>query len=173
MHRQQILRQRDADMTMDRLDIHDMPGHLIRRLQQISVSVFTEHVSSAGYDLTPVQFAALSAVNANPGLDQASLAGLIAYDRVTIGGVVDRLVQKDLVDRIVSTRDRRARELRVTPQGLQTLAAIDPVVQQAQQAMTKGLSADERRQLLALLKKTTEAGNDLSRAPWKPMAVEA
>ena len=69
-------------------EVHAMPGHLIRRLQQIAVSVFTERVTKAGFDITPVQFAALSTIAENPGLDQASLAGLIAYDRVTIGGVV-------------------------------------------------------------------------------------
>jgi len=147
-----------------------MPGHLIRRLQQIAVSVFTERVTKAGYDLTPVQFAALSTIAGNPGLDQASLAGLIAYDRVTIGGVVDRLVQKDLVDRTVSSRDRRARALLLTARGHKTLAILVPVARRAQEDMTAGLTRDEARQFLKLLKKTTEAGNALSRAPWRPRA---
>jgi len=87
-------------------DIHEMPGHLARRFQQIAVAVFLAEVEKAGYDLTSVQYAALAAVNANPGIDQVTLAGLIAYDRTTIGGVVDRLVQKGLVARHESSRDR-------------------------------------------------------------------
>ena len=75
-------------------DTHDMPGHLARRFQQIAVAVFLAEVEEAGYDLTPVQYAALAAVSTNPGIDQVTLAGLIAYDRTTITGVVDRLVQK-------------------------------------------------------------------------------
>ena len=75
-------------------DAHDMPGHLARRFQQIAVAVFLAEVEEAGYDLTPVQYAALAAVGANHGIDQVTLAGLIAYDRSTITGVVDRLVQK-------------------------------------------------------------------------------
>lgn len=39
-------------------DIHKMPGHLARRLHQISVAIFAEHMRRAGFDLTPVQFAA-------------------------------------------------------------------------------------------------------------------
>ena len=93
------------------LEFQKMPGHLIRRLHQISVSVFASQAAGAGFDVTSVQFAALSAIEAYPAIDQAGLAGLIAYDRVTIGGVVDRLVQKGYVDRQVSPRDRRAREL--------------------------------------------------------------
>ena len=76
------------------LEFQNMPGHLIRRLHQISVSVFTSQAAGAGFDVTPVQFAALSTIEAYPAIDQAGLARLIAYDRVTIGGVVDRLVQK-------------------------------------------------------------------------------
>src|ERR1700748_2567546 len=88
-------------------DIPDMPGHLARRFQQIAVAVFLSEVEQAGYDLTPVQYAALAAVSANPGIDQVTLAGLIAYDRTTITGVVDRLAQKGLVARQASSRDRR------------------------------------------------------------------
>ena len=59
----------------------DKPGHLARRFQQIAAAVFHAEVENAGYDLTPVQYAALTAVRSNPGIDQATLAGLIAYDR--------------------------------------------------------------------------------------------
>ena len=68
--------------------LHDLPGHLIRRLHQISVSTFTAETAAEGFDLTQVQYAALFTLRGHPGIDQATLAGLIAYDRVTIGGVV-------------------------------------------------------------------------------------
>jgi DNA-binding MarR family transcriptional regulator len=87
----------------------EMPGHLARRFQQIAVAVFMAEVEDAGFDLTPVQYVALAAVAANPGIDQVTLAGLIAYDRTTITGVVDRLVLKGLMSRVESSRDRRAR----------------------------------------------------------------
>ncbi len=73
-------------------DNNEMPGHLARRFQQIAVAVFLAEVEDAGFDLTPVQYAALAAISTNPGIDQVTLAGLIAYDRTTITGVVDRLV---------------------------------------------------------------------------------
>jgi DNA-binding MarR family transcriptional regulator len=75
------------------LPIYRMPGHLIRRLHQMSVAVFAEKIAAAGADITPVQYGALCAVRAYPGLDQATVASMIAYDRVTIGGVLDRLEQ--------------------------------------------------------------------------------
>ena len=90
-------------------DLETMPGHLIRRLQQISVARFAARMAEAGLDLTSVQYAALLTLFDHPGLDQQTLAGMIAYDRVTIGGGIDRLVQKRLVDPEGSPTDRRPR----------------------------------------------------------------
>src|SRR3954454_11147573 len=112
-------------------DNNDKPGHLARRFQQISVAVFHAAVEEAGYDLTPVQYAALTAVATQPGVDQATLAGMIAYDRTTITGVVDRLVQKGLLVRQASRTDRRAHALEITGEGQQTLEGIEPAVQAA------------------------------------------
>src|SRR5512139_1683856 len=142
-----------------------MPGHLARRFQQIAVAVFLAEVEDAGYDLTPVQYAALAAIRANPGIDQVTLAGLIAYDRTTITGVIDRLVQKELVVRQASARDRRARELKITDAGKRTLRSITPAVEAAQRIMLRGLTEKESTELMRLLKKAIAAGNELSRAP--------
>ncbi len=116
----------------------DMPGHLARRFQQIAVAVFLAEVEAAGFDLTPVQYAALAAIAANPSIDQITLAGLIAYDRTTITGVIDRLAQKGLVVRQASARDRRSRELLITDEGRRTLDAITPAPPDAE--------GDRRRQ---------------------------
>ena len=152
-------------------DTHDMPGHLARRFQQIAVAVFLTEVEEAGFDLTPVQYAALAAIKANPGIDQVTLAGLIAYDRTTITGVIDRLVQKDLVVRQASSRDRRARELLITDGGRRTLRGITPAVEAAQQIMLRGLTEKEADELMRLLRKAIAAGNELSRAPLRDAAT--
>lgn len=152
-------------------DTNDMPGHLARRFQQIAVAVFLAEVGGAGFDLTPVQYAALAAISANPSIDQVTLAGLIAYDRTTITGVIDRLVQKGLVERNASSRDRRARELQITADGKRTLRAITPAVESAQQIMLRGLTQTESEELMRLMRKAIAAGNELSRAPLRDAAA--
>ena len=151
---------------------NEMPGHLARRFQQIAVAVFHAEVGEAGYDLTPVQYAALAMVRANPGIDQATLAGLIAFDRTTIGGVVDRLVQKGLLVRNPSSRDRRARELQITDEGRQILCGIEPAVEAVQRTILRGLTAPEAEELMRLLRKVIAAGNELSRAPLREASTE-
>ncbi|MBN7783871.1 MarR family transcriptional regulator [Ponticoccus gilvus] len=134
-------------------DIGMMAGHVIRRLHQHSVQVFAAHARAAGVDLTPVQFAALEAVRTEPGLDQARIAAAIAYDRATIGGVIDRLEAKGLLSRKVSATDRRARVVHLTEQGEALLQGFRPVVEAAQAEILGPLDAAERQVFLALARR--------------------
>lgn len=138
-------------------EIHRMAGHQIRRLNQLSQAIFRERMAAAGLELTPVQYAALSTLAETPGTDQASLAQAIAYDKVTIGGVVDRLVSKGLVDRRASPTDRRARALSLTGAGAALLAAARPEVEALQDDILAGLGDEERGCFLDLLARVTGA----------------
>lgn len=139
------------------MEILAMPGHVIRRLNQLSSHVFTSRMQEAKFDLTPVQFAALDAIAAHPGLDQASIAAKIAYDRATIGGVIDRLEQKGYVDRRVSKRDRRAREVRITTMGQEAYSTLLPIVAGLQHDILSGLTSEERAVFLSLAQKVIAA----------------
>jgi len=127
-----------------------MAGHLIRRLHQQSTLVFVQRTQEAGFDVTPIQFAALDAIANEPGMDQATLAEQIAYDRATIGGVIERLEQKGWVRRVVSERDRRARELSLTPEGQRILKALLPVVRDLQDDILSSLTEADRARFLKL-----------------------
>ncbi|MCT4575764.1 MarR family transcriptional regulator [Donghicola sp.] len=133
-----------------------MAGHLIRRMNQISTHVFSQRMQAEGRDLTPVQFAALDAIIANPGIDQASVAARIAYDRATIGGVIDRLEQKGYVERTISRRDRRAREVRATKLGQKEFDAILPIVEALQNDVLAGLDDPEKELFRTLAQKVID-----------------
>ena len=147
----------------ERVEMHGMPGHLIRRMHQASQAIFDIEIAKAGYDLTSVQFAALSVIATNPGLDQATVASSIAFDRVTTGGVIDRLETKGLVRREIAKGDRRSRRLHLEPAGVVVLEGVTPVVQRVQEAMLAGLSQKDRSTLLRLLTKALQAVGDVSR----------
>lgn len=134
----------------------DMAGHLMRRLHQQATQVFAQRTQTAGFDLTPVQFAALNAIHAHPATDQARVAEVIAYDRATIGGVIERLEQKGWIRRVVSTRDRRARELSLTDEGARVHAALQPVVQDLQNDILQALSNAERACFLKLARQLVQ-----------------
>jgi MarR family transcriptional regulator, temperature-dependent positive regulator of motility len=139
-------------------EIDQMAGHQIRRLNQISLAIFRDRMNAAGVDLTPVQYAALATLAETPGIDQATLAAAIAYDKVTIGGVVDRLVAKGLVDRRPSDRDRRSKALSLTDAGAALFAKVRPTVRGFQRDILAGLTDEERARFLDLLSRVTQAG---------------
>jgi DNA-binding MarR family transcriptional regulator len=87
--------------------VYANPGHLIRRCQQIAVALFIEETTANGFDITPVQYAALVAIDENPGIEATTLSALIAFDRSTLADVIERLVSKRLVDRAPDPQDRR------------------------------------------------------------------
>ncbi|MFV0244085.1 MAG: MarR family winged helix-turn-helix transcriptional regulator [Qingshengfaniella sp.] len=134
-----------------------LPGHLIRRMHQISTQVFAQNMRAAGLDLTPVQFAALDALRHKPGIDQAGLAQAIDKDKATIGAVVDRLEQKGLVTRTINRRDKRARAVSLTAKGDKLLITALPVVRRLQLDILPGLTTDEYRHFITLATKVARA----------------
>jgi len=150
-------------MTTDPL--YAKPGHLIRRCQQIAVALFMEEAGADGFDVTPVQYAALAAIGEHPGIEAAALAARIAYDRSTLGDVIERLVGKRLVARAPDARDRRLKRLSLTAEGARLLAAIEPAVARAQARILAPLAPADRARFLALLAQLVDINNAHSRAP--------
>jgi DNA-binding MarR family transcriptional regulator len=136
---------------MERL--YAMPGHLIRRAHQISGALFAEEVG--GHDLTSVQFAALYAICAHPGLDATRLSALIAFDRSTLGGVLERLEGKGLIARSHAEGDRRAKQLRLTEAGAALLAAVEAPVRRVQDRLLAPLGPEDRETFIRLLTQLT------------------
>lgn len=139
------------------MNVSFMAGHLIRRLNQISTQVFMQRMQATGYDLTPVQFAALDAIHATPGLEQARIAAMIAYDKATIGGVIDRLEQKGFITRSISQSDRRARQVSLTNRGRKIHDEVRPIIADLQADILAGLDPEEQDRFLALARKAIRA----------------
>ncbi len=152
--------------TTPALDLTALPGHQIRRLQQIAVGLFMEE--TVAHDLTPVQFAALAAVARQPGVDQRTLARTIGFDTSTIAGVVDRLERRALMQRSPDPDDRRVRRLTLTADGQSLLTAVLPAMRRAQVRILAPLQAAEQRQFMQLLDRLVEGNNAASRAPSVP-----
>jgi len=142
-----------------------MPGHLLRRCQQIAVSIFLQE--SRDVDLTPLQFVVLSALDDQGELDQARLGGMTALDRTTIGVVIDKLEARGLVDRRRSETDRRSKLITCTASGRVLLSRAIPIAERAQGRILSPLSPDEQAQFIDLLERVADANNAESRAPMR------
>ncbi len=143
-------------------DLAEHPGHLLRRAQQISVSIFFDELGS---ELTPVQYAILRSLADHPGIDQVSLAGLAAIDTSTGASVCARLEEKGLLERKVIPHNRRQRALSITAAGSALLAAMVPGAQRLRQRLLAPLTEVEQEEFMRMLNKLVKENNEESRAP--------
>ena len=152
---------KEAPLTIDA--VYTAPGYLFRRMQQIAVAIFVEECKA--YDLTPVQYAALVAIRTHPSIDATRLSAVIAFDRSTLGSVIERLEAKALVERKPSADDKRIKLLHLTKAGTALLRDIMPSVDQAQARMLQPLKPADRSTLLALMMQLVDLNNEASRVP--------
>ena len=148
-------------ITMDA--VYTAPGYLFRRMQQIAVAIFVEECKA--YDLTPVQYAALIAIHTHPGIDATRLSAVIAFDRSTLGNVIERLEAKRLIERKPSGEDKRVKLLTLTRSGASLLRDIMAAVDRAQARMLQPLKPADRKTLMALLTQLVDLNNEASRVP--------
>jgi len=148
------------------LDLYDQLGHLIRRAQQISVSMFRETML---LDITPTQYAVLRMLQEVPGIDQLTLAGLVALDKSSTAEIAVRLEAKGWIQREVLPRGRR--RLVLTAEGDAVLISMAPSIFELRDKMLAKLSPEENVELSRLLKKFVHLNNDRSRAPLQALKI--
>jgi MarR family transcriptional regulator, lower aerobic nicotinate degradation pathway regulator len=144
-------------------DLYTMPGHLVRRVAQIASALFADECGS--FDLTSVQYAALVAIQANPQVDATRLSALIAFDRSTLGDVLERLETKGWVLRSPSPHDKRVKLLRLSPEGAKVLRRVAPAVRRVQERLLEPLAPADRARMVKLLAQVAEVHNDVLPAP--------
>lgn len=143
-------------------EVYDEPGHLIRRAQQIAVSMFH---SIMGNGVTPVQYCVLRVLRDHPGIDQVTLARLCAVDTSTAADLAVRLEERGLVMRLMPMKSKRFRLLHLTPEGKALLEKLIPHSRVLALQLMKELTKQEQKVFARLLKKFVHLNNDISRAP--------
>ncbi|APW37790.1 MarR family transcriptional regulator [Rhodoferax koreense] len=151
------------DTAAPAIRLHDQPGHLIRRAQQIAVSVFYD---TLGRDVTPVQYAILKCLADKPGIDQVTLAQEVALDTSSTASIAVRLETKGWIVRHQVGRGQRSLEL--TEEGRETLSRLDDKMPEMQHTLLQGFSEEDRETFMRLLQQFADMNNDKSRAPLRP-----
>jgi len=144
------------------IDVYDEPGHLIRRAQQIAVSMFHSTMRNG---VTPIQYCVLRVLQDHPGIDQVTLARLCALDTSTAADLAVRLEERGLVRRMMPMKSKRHRLLQLTPEGAALVKQLVPRAYVLSGRLLRALNKKEQKILLRLLKKFVHLNNQESRAP--------
>ena len=127
-------------------------GFLLRKANQRHVNVFTAHMAE---NLTPQQFAVMAKLHEVGPSSQNSLGRQTAMDNSTINGVVARLIDRGLLDKVSSPDDRRMHLIDLTSEGQRTVARVLPMAAEISRMTLAPLSRSEQTTLLRLLKQIT------------------
>ena len=128
--------------------------NLARRLGQVLMSAVSEVTPEDGLRN---EFGLLVAISHASGLDQKSLAAVMALDVTTVGQLVDALEGKGLVRRVNSAIDRRVKHVEMTERGRRLIAEYRPKILKAQNEVLAVLSDQERRTLADLMARVIQA----------------
>src|SRR6201993_263781 len=139
------------------MEVYDEPGHLIRRAQQISVSMFH---SEMGHGVTPVQYCVLRVLQDHPGIDQVTLARLCALDTSTAADLAVRLEERGLVRRMMPMKSKRFRLLHLTPDGSDLVRKLVPRSKILARRLLEALNKDEQKVFMHLLRKFVHLNNE-------------
>ncbi|SHK32006.1 MarR family winged helix-turn-helix transcriptional regulator [Rhodothermus profundi] len=107
----------------------------------------------APFGVTPTQYNVLRILRgSHPGKLTCTEIGRRMLDRMPdVTRLLNRLERAGLVSRSRSTHDKRVVEVGITEKGLELLARMQPVVDEAQERLMSRLSAEELRLLSELL----------------------
>ena len=141
--------------------VTEFAGQLLFRLWRASHVRAADVLATVG--LTPALFALLNVIGAREGAIQQELGAAMGIDRTTMVSLIDQLEEADLAKRRPSVKDRRAREVAITPKGRRLLGRARRMIAQAEDEVLAGLTPAQRRDLLALLRRALES------APAQPL----
>ena len=147
--------------VMAEVEIAEFAGQLFFRLWRATHTRTATALETIG--LTPALFAVLSYLQANEGAIQQQIGTAMGIDPSTMVSLVDQLEGADLARRRPLPQDRRAREVLITAKGRRALKRARELAAEVEDDVLQGLSADERRELVALLRKAFAA------APRQPL----
>jgi DNA-binding MarR family transcriptional regulator len=145
---------------MTDFEVAEFAGQLFFRLWRASHTRTAAALDTVG--LTPALFALLNVLGAREGAIQSELSSDMGIDPSAMVKMIDELEGAGLAERRRRPSDRRAWEVTITAKGRRTLKRARELVIQVEDEVLGGLSAGDRRDLLALLRRA------LASAPAQP-----
>lgn len=131
--------------------------HLMRIHHQVQKR---EIAHLAQYNLTLPQFDVLAQLAREEGITQQTLADRLLVTKGNVCGLMDRMMEQELVERRADPEDRRAYMLHLTPKGKQLIETVLPAHSRIIADLVGKLAPEKQKQLLDLLRELDRALED-------------
>ena len=126
-------------------------GYNARRAALAIIGVFMDRMRL--YDLRPVDFSVLSLIAHNPGITSRQLCTSLGLQAPNLVGMISAMEKRQLIHRLPHPQDGRATGLHPSAEGLAMMRNAEKTAAQLETETADRLSPEERKTLIALLKK--------------------
>jgi len=141
-----------AAMTeLDSSRVAHLVGYAATRASITLRKVFAQHMEPLGLKI--VEFSILMLVAQNPQVNQKQLGEALDISAPNMAVTLDRMVECGWVERVRSTKDRRAQHIHLTALGVQLVQRAEKIAATMEAPALAMLSAAERALLIELLHK--------------------
>jgi MarR family transcriptional regulator, transcriptional regulator for hemolysin len=130
-------------------DQHPTLGFLLHDVARLLRKRFEQRARILG--LTRAQWQAIAYLSKNEGIQQSALAELLEIEPITLGRIVDKLAERDLVERRQHPTDRRVWLLHLKDAARPLLSAMERIGEATRGEALVGVSSPERDQLSEIL----------------------
>jgi MarR family transcriptional regulator, organic hydroperoxide resistance regulator len=138
------------------------PLYWLRRAYFAGKKAYDEALAEHG--LTASQLDLLRHVWQQEGIEQRALQEQLGVSSPTLTGVVDRLVERGVLERRLSAEDARVKQLFLTPAGHAIADTVAEIHARVEAQLMQGFTAAERALLEQWLRRTTSnvEGDDVA-----------
>lgn len=127
----------------------DNIGTMLAQVSRLLRRRFDERARGIG--VTRPQWQVLTLLKRNEGINQGGLAEILEVEPITLGRMIDRLQDAELVVRRPDPTDRRAWRLHVTDRGEQLIEQLQPFARETFALALEGIGEEEQQLLMATL----------------------
>jgi DNA-binding MarR family transcriptional regulator len=138
--------------TVDQSALQHLLGYHVAKARIPSRAAFYKYVGDP-LELRHVEFTVLMLIKGNPGVTQKQLSQTLAVSAPNITNLLDRLVDRGLIERVRSEFDRRVQHIHFTAEGARLSQRAHELSQTCERELLKHLTEGERVILLELLDK--------------------
>ena len=131
--------------------MEDNIGTMVSHVARLMRRSFDERVRSIG--VTRPQWQVLSLLIRNEGINQGGLADILEVEPITLGRMIDRLQEAELVERRPDPADRRAWRLFLTAKANDLYERLRPYAQETIAIALEGLDDREQAALMVMLER--------------------
>jgi DNA-binding MarR family transcriptional regulator len=124
-------------------------GTMLAQVSRLLRRSFDERARGIG--VTRPQWQVLSLLSFNGGINQGGLAELLEVEPITLGRMIDRLQDAQMVERRPDPADRRAWRLFLTEKGQQQLDELRPFAHETYEMALEGVSEADRAAMMSVL----------------------